>query len=261
MENSLKFRIQSNNNFIFNANYELGDDCQSSILKSIDNLLGFSNKTYISQIIDLSFVYIEPNNNIIYLNKKSENGYKLYSIKANSSNGQKLDFKTIFVKGDYIILNGGNIKYLCRIYNVINNNTIEIESIDNSNPIALYGNIFNNMYILISENIYNIENKDYIILKISEAKLLDSLNTSVNNSYTVIPLENDNKTIINTSSLPEHGITKYFNPPLGKFYWIDIEFLNYDGSPFDFRGQENMLMFVISQLNQPGKYNNILDTW
>ena len=261
MENSLKLRIQSNNNFIFNANYELGDNCQSSILKSIDNLLGFSNKTYISEVIDLSFVYVEPNNNIIYLNKKSENGYKLYSIKANSSNGQNLDFKTIFVKGDYIILQGGNIKYLCRIYNVINNNTIEIESIDNSNPIALYGNIFNNMYILISENIYNIENKDYIILKISEAKLLDSLNTSVNNSYTVIPLENDNKTIINTSSLPEHGITKYFNPPLGKFYWIDIEFLNYDGSPFDFRGQENMLMFVISQLNQPGKYNNILDTW
>ena len=47
---------------------------------------------------------------------------------------------------------------------------------------------------------------------------------------------------------------------MGKLFWLDIEFLNYDGSLFDFNGQENMLMFVVSQLNQPGKYNNILDT-
>ena len=98
-----------------------------------------------------------------------------------------------------------------------------------------------------------------MIIKISEAKVINSLTTSVNNSYTVIPLKNNDNTIINQSSLPEHGITKYFNPPLGKLFWLDIEFLNYDGSPFNFNGQENMLMFVISQLNQPGKYNNIID--
>jgi hypothetical protein len=42
--------------------------------------------------------------------------------------------------------------------------------------------------------------------------------------------------------------------------WIDIKFLNYDGSLFDFRGQENMLMFTVTMLNQPGKYNNYVDS-
>ena len=132
---------------------------------------------------------------------------------------------------------------------------------NNPLPLHLNGNLFSNIFVLNSPNIYNIENKDYIILKISGVKLLNSINQSTNNSYAVIPLKNNNNTIINQSTLPEHGITKYFNPPLGKLFWLDIEFLNYDGSSFDFQGQENMLMFVVGQLNQPGKYNNIIDTW
>ena len=155
-------------------------------------------------------------------------------------------------------LNTGNLKYSCRIYKILNDKSIEIESIDNSNPIALFGNIFNNINILYSQNIYNIENKPYVILKISEAKLLTSLSSSSHNAYTLIPLS-DKNTIINKGTLPEHGIIKYFNPPLGKLFWLDISFLNYDGSLFDFRGQENMLMFSVSQLNQPGRYNNSID--
>ncbi len=154
-------------------------------------------------------------------------------------------------------MNAGSLKYSCRVYKILNDKSIEIESIDNSNPIALFGNIFNNINILYSPSIYNIENKPYVILKISEAKVLTSLSAS-HNAYTLIPLL-DHNTIINKGTLPEHGIIKYFNPPLGKLFWLDITFLNYDGSLFDFRGQENMLMFDVSQLNQPGRYNNSID--
>lgn len=260
-KNTLKLRIQSNNlasdQFTFNINYENTSDANP--FSSIDKKLGFSNNVYRSEIVDLSYVYVNKNN-IVYLDN-SENDYKIYKIKATSVTNHNLDFKKIFVTGDYFILDGGNIKYSCRIYKILNENTIEIESLDNNNPIALFGNIFENISILYSSNIYNIEKDDYVILKISEAKLVNSLSTSVNNAYTVIPLYQNTSTIINQSTLPEHGITKYFNPPLGKFFWIDIEFLNYDGSLYDFRGQENMLMFVVSQLNQPGKYNNIIDKW
>ena len=41
---------------------------------------------------------------------------------------------------------------------------------------------------------------------------------------------------------------------------MDIEFLNPDGSLFEFRGQENMMLFTISMLNQPGKYNNYVNS-
>ena len=262
IDNSNKLRIESYNEFIYNLDYELNNDCNACPVKSIDKILGFNNTKYFSSVYDLSFIYVEKNN-IINLNKNSENDYKLYKIKASSSNHMKLDFKKIFYKGDYFKIKASPMEYLCRIYKISNENTIEIEMLEENNPLPLHlnGNIFGNIYILNSPNIYNIENKDYIILKISGVKLINSINQPTNNSYAVIPLKSNNNTIINQSTLPEHGVTKYFNPPLGKLFWLDIEFLNYDGSPFDFQGQENMLMFVVGQLNQPGKYNNILDTW
>ena len=260
--NNLKIRMQSNTEFIFNLDYEYNSDCNSCYVKSIDKLLGFENKKYFSTLVDLSYIHVDKND-ITNLNKNSENDYKLFKIKASSSSHIKLDFRNIFQIGDYFKIKASPMEYMCKIYKILNDNTIEIEMIDSNNPLPLYlkGNIFDNIHVLYSPKIYNIENKDYVVLKISEAKIVNSLTQAVNNSYTVIPLRNNNNTVINTASLPEHGITKYFNPPLGKFFWIDIEFLNYDGSLFDFNGQELMLMFVVSQLNQPGKYNNILDTW
>lgn len=259
-ENNLKMRIQSdnttNNNFVYNFNYEMNNECNTCPVNSIDQMIGFVNNTYISEIIDLSYVYV-PKNKIIYLNKSSDNDYKLYKITATSNTTKNLDFRNIFVEGDYFILNAGNLKYSCRIYKILNDKSIELESIDSNNPIALFGNIFNNISTLYSPNIYNIEKKPYVILQITDAKLLTSISAS-HNAYTLIPLTNDT-TIINQSTLPEHGVTKYFNPPLGKLFWLEIKFLNYDGSLFDFRGQENMLMFDVNQLNQPGRYNNTID--
>jgi len=259
-QNNLKLRMQSNGAFTFNLNYELNNDCNNCPVKSMDNLLGFVNKAYESETILLNHIFIEPNN-ITYLNKKSEEDYKVYKLKAISNTSEKLDFKKLFQVGDYINLKAGNIIYQIRIYKVLNNDTIEFESLDNNNPIALIGNVFDQMHILNSDNIYTLENKDYIIMKIKEAKVIVSSSTSVNNSYAVIPLQNSAYTVINSSTLPDVGVVKYFNPPLGKFFWIDIEFLNYDGSLFDFKGQEVSLLFVVAQLNQPGKYNNILETW
>ncbi len=258
--NDLKLRIQSNNEFIYNLDYEYNNDCNSCLVKNIDKLLGFENKKYFSTLVDLSYIHVDKND-ITNLNKNSENDYKLFKIKASSSSHIKLDFRNIFKIGDYFKIKASPMEYLCKIYKILNDNTIEIEMVDSNNSLPLYlnGNIFDNIHVLYSPKIYNIENKDYVVLKISEAKLVNSLTQSVNNSYTVIPLRNNNNTIINQSSLPEHGITKYFNPPLGKLFWLDIEFLNYDGSLFDFNGQELMLMFVVSQLNQPGKYNNFID--
>lgn len=260
-ENNLKFRIQSNcdnnNDFIYNINYQKDNEISTCNIKSVDKIIGFGTQTYISRIINLSHIYVEKNN-IIYQNKISENDYKIFKITAKSITNDLLDFRDIFIKGDYLILNAANFKYSCRIYNVFNDKTIEIESLDNNNPIALFGQIFNNISILYSPNTFNIENKSYVILKIAEAKVLTS-NNAANNAYSIIPLNDNKSTIINQSTLPSNGIIKYFNPPLGKLFWLDIEFLNYDGTLFDFKGQENLLIFSVGLLNQPGRYNNIID--
>jgi hypothetical protein len=162
---------------------------------------------------------------------------------------------------DYFILTDPltGTQYSCQVYEIKNDTTIVFEELNNMDPTNLYGNIFNNISILNSPNIYQLENNPYVILKIKDAQLLNSIG-SANNCFTVIPLLNLENTIVNQSTIPVHSVIKYYNPPLGKLLWLDIEFLNYDGSLFDFRGQENMLMFTITLLNQPGKYNNYIDS-
>ena len=93
----------------------------------------------------------------------------------------------------------------------------------------------------------------------TDGTLIEVINSSSSGSSSYEHVTDNKSTIINQSTLPSNGIIKYFNPPLGKLFWLDIEFLNYDGTLFDFKGQENLLIFSVGLLNQPGRYNNIID--
>jgi len=262
---NLKLRIQSNRatnqEFIYNLNYLLNDTCSPCRFNSIDKTIGFINKQFESSMVDLSYITVS-HGNITSLSMLSDQDYTLYKLVADSvSNGIEVDFTSLFYVNDYFILNDPTtgIQYSCQVYEIKNDNTIVFEELNNLNPTSLYGNIFSNISILYSPNIYQLENNPYVILKIKDAQLLNSIG-SANNGFTVIPLLNLENTIVNQSTIPVHSVIKYYNPPLGKLLWLDIEFLNYDGSLFDFRGQENMLMFTITALNQPGKYNNYIDS-
>jgi len=262
---NLKLRIQSNraNNqeFVYNLNYVLNDTCMPCKLNSIDKTIGFINKQYESTMIDLSYINVLPYN-ITNISATSNQDYNLYKLVAQKIyNGIEVDFTSIFYIDDYFILEDPitNDKFYCQIYEIKNDNTIVFEEMNNMDPTGISGNIFKNISILYSPNIYQIENKPYVILNVKGANILNSIGAA-NNCYTIIPLLNLENTIINQSTIPVHSVIKYFNPPQGKLLWVDIEFLNYDGTLFDFRGQENMLVFIVSMLNQPGKYNNYIDT-
>lgn len=262
---NLKLRIQSNRatnrEFVYNLNYLLNDSCSPCQLNSIDKTIGFINRQYESTMIDLSYIHVDLNN-ITDTGDRSDQDYILYKLKANKIyNGIEVDFTSIFYVNDYFILQDQTTgtKYSCQIYQIKNDNTIIFEELDNKDPTSLFGNIFNEISILYSPNIYQIENKPYVILGIGGASLLNSIG-GADGAFTLIPLLNLENTIVNQSTIPVHSVIKYFNPPQGKLLWIDIEFLNYNGSLFDFRGQENMLMFTVTMLNQPGKYNNYVDS-
>ena len=260
---NLKLRIQSNRsnnqNFIYNLNYVLNDSCLPCKLNSIDKTIGFINKQYESSMIDLSYIDVAS---ITSTSEVSDQEYPLYKLVANKVyNGIEVDFTKTFYVNDYFILEDRitHTKYSCQIYQIKNDNTIIIEEIDGKIiPVGLMGNIFNNMSILYSPNIFQIENKPYVILKIRDCQMLNSIGAA-NNGYTIIPLLNLESTIVNQATIPVHSVIKYFSVPLGKLLWLDVEFLNYDGSLFNFRGQENMMMFTVNMLNQPGKYNNYVN--
>jgi hypothetical protein len=262
---NLKLRIESNRatnqEFIYNLNYLLNDTCSPCKLNSIDKTIGFLNKQYESTMIDLSNVYVQLGN-ITDTSTSSNQDYKIYKLIANSIyNGIEVDFTSIFYIDDYFILNDPNSgnTFSCQIYKINNDTTIEFEVIEGGDPTSISGLIFQNISILYSPNIYQIENKPYVILKIRDATMINSIGAA-NNGYTIIPLLNLENTIVNQSTIPVHSVIKYYNPPMDKMMWIDVEFLNYDGSLFDFRGQENMMLFTVTMLNQPGKYNNYVDS-
>ena len=258
---NLKLRIESNrsNNqeFIYNFNYVLNDSCSPCKLNSVDKTIGFINQQYTSSMVDLSYINVAPGN-ITATGLVSNQEYTIYKLVATQNyGGVEVDFTSIFYVDDYFLLYDSTTMttYSCQIYQIKNDTTIYFEELDNNNPSAISGFIFKNISILYSPNIYQIENKPYVILKIREFKLLNSVGAA-NDGYTLIPLLNLENTIINASTIPVHGVIKYLNPPLGKLYWLDIEFVNFDGTLFNFRGQENLLMFTVNMLNQPGKYND-----
>jgi hypothetical protein len=262
---NLKLRIQSNRatdqEFVYNLNYLLNDTCSPCKLNSVDKTIGFFNKQFESTMIDLSYINVSENN-ITSLGTFSDQDYTLYKLVAdNVYKGIEVDFTSIFYVNDYFILQKPNssTKYYCQIYEIKNDTTIIFEELEGNNPTTLSGTIFNNISILYSPYIYQLENKPYVILKIRDAQILNSIGAA-NNAYTIIPLLNLENTIINQSTIPVHSVIKYYNPPLGKLLWMDIEFINYDGTLFDFRGQENMMMFTVTMLNQPGKYNNYVES-
>ncbi len=262
---NLKLRIESNRatdqEFIFNLNYLLKDTCSPCKLNSIDKTIGFLNKQYESTVIDLSNVNVQAGN-ITATGLKSDQNYDLYKLIADPIyNGVDVDFPATFYIDDYFILKDPitSNTYSCQIYEINNDTTIIFEVINGGDPTSISGLIFQNISILYSPNIFQIENKPYVILKIRDAKMLNSQGAA-NDAFTIIPLLNYENTIVNQATIPVHSVIKYYNPPIDKMYWMDIEFLNYDGSLFDFRGQENMMMFTVTLLNQPGKYNNYVDS-
>jgi hypothetical protein len=259
---NMKLRIQSNratnSEFIYNIKYNINDNCSPCKNKSIDRTIGFLNTIYTSEMIDLSYITITSITDTTTVSNQDYPIYKL--IAAQPSSGIEVDFTNTFYVNDYFQLydSSTTTTYSCQIYEIKNDNTILFEVLNGLNPSGLTGNLFNNISVLYSPNIFQIQVKPYVILKIRDFTNINS-NATANNSYTVIPLTGTDTTIINNATGPVHGIIKYFNPPLSRMPWMDIEFLNYDGSLFDFRGQENILLFTINMLNQPGKYNNYIN--
>jgi hypothetical protein len=166
-------------------------------LNSIDKTIGFINKQYESSMIDLSYINVLPGN-ITNISATSNQDYNLYKLVAQKIyNGIEVDFTSIFYIDDYFILEDPitNDKFYCQIYEIKNDNTIVFEEMNNIDPTSISGNIFKNISILYSPNIYQIENKPYVILNVKGANILNSIGAA-NNGYTIIPLlnlENDSR--------------------------------------------------------------------
>ncbi len=250
-------RIQSNRatdfDFVYNINHTTNTSCSPCKVNSCDFTIGFTNQTYYSQEVNLQFINVTA---ITSTGETSDQDYNIYKLVADNC-----DFTSIFYVDDYVILNdGAGNTYPIQIYQIKNDKTIFFEDLSGSavaTITALSGNIMQNMSVLISPNIYQLQIEPVIFLRIRDFQNFNSTSIGAENSYAILPLFQNffSNTVINSSTLPYGGITKFFNPPLDRIPFLDIEFVTSDGELFDFRGQENTLVFEFTCLNQPNKYN------
>jgi len=100
---------------------------------------------------------------------------------------------------------------------------------------------------------------DYLILEIGEARRLESSTDAVIDTFAIIPridAASTGRIVIHQGSLPNQREIKYFNPPV-RLQKIRFTFYNPDGTVVDFYGQDFMLDFSLTLLNQSGKYNTV----
>ena len=109
---------------------------------------------------------------------------------------------------------------------------------------------------ITAPNRYDLFYNRYLVLHIKELERLRSKETSVMDSFAILPLNDKSNSLINVdaSKYPTSKEIKYFTPPLGKLDRLTIQFLTYDGYEYDFNGLEHYLDLRINMLNQQGKY-------
>ena len=247
---------EKTSNILNNCNKMNIDDYFKSInFNSIDKTLGFYRKGYSSNINNNKSAcnIFDCSYNLILtgvIEKSPDTIYDLSYVEIITDASNNCDLRSKYNIGDYITINGN----VYQIINIKNNNTMDIIYINHTN-IPSNTNTIESDYSIYAENVFELECPGYVILDIPQFHLIESEISSIRDAFTIIPLNEKCKTIIdNTHS--ENKRKKYFNPPLARLSNIDIRFKRYDGSFYDFNGKNHMLALKISCLNQPGRYND-----
>lgn len=281
--NNNRIKIQSNRKFTFNLDYTLNNRYQKKYTASgfqryncdqgdinnyydsikyysIDKTLGFDRKMHTAEnkYLPMNYNCIDNQNNFILEDitatstgasvGTSDNGYVMYDITLTSDE----DAREIYSVGDYIEFQTGQIY---RIVNIINKNTIKVEDFKSIGAPPFSITILP-YYAIYAESVFDIECPQYVILDIPEFHYLKSKETSINESFAIIPFRPGCKTTIDSAHVSLDKEIKYFNPPLARLTSLRIKFLRYDGTLYDFMGRNHVFALKITTLNQPGKYNN-----
>ena len=106
--------------------------------------------------------------------------------------------------------------------------------------------------------VFNLRPNNYIILRIKGWERVDSNRDSVQNSFCILPLDtrlNNFMLSNNCDQLDNEVYQKDFNPPMGTLDRVNLEILNANGQPYNFRGRNFVLVFEITSLSRYSNYH------
>ena len=105
------------------------------------------------------------------------------------------------------------------------------------------------------DNQYNLNGPTYILLKIHNLDNLNGVqNKSINKSFSKIILDTEQSEYKFFKSQSDYISRKDFSPPLSKLAQLNISFVNYDNTFYDFGNLEHCLYFKVVTLNQNQGY-------
>lgn len=220
---------------------------------------------------------IENYNGYVINGINNINNPLIFTVKTVTTQNNNFISKNNIKKGIYILLeekleNSQTYYQRFKIKNIINDYTFEIYDPNNSEtghnaPLIPPGNpdIDGGIYTFTDSSLFSgyVQSpfrKDfsldrYVILKIRYAHKIDSENSASQNSFAIIPFS----FIIDMAKTDDYSDSLWlrsFNPPLPKLAELSFQFLNYNGSTYNFQGQEVTMQFVIETLNQSIKYGS-----
>jgi hypothetical protein len=159
--------------------------------------------------------------------------------------GYQTSFVEKLVEGDWLYIKGiyDNQKYRTRVVRILSDTRIEVDrDLNVAISLCWVGRIE-------APWVSNLNPDPYIILKLKGIDTIASTNNNVNRCFMYIPTRKYNFAIRdNLTSI------KYFNPIVGRLSKLQITFLNYDGSLYDFNGLNHVLVFQVNRFKQNINY-------
>lgn len=105
-----------------------------------------------------------------------------------------------------------------------------------------------------SQNQYNLNGPTYVLLHINELNNLDGIQSSIKNAFAKIPLDTNQNEYKFFKESNDYIVITEFNPPLARLAELNIRFLNYDNTDYDFGGLDHTFLLKIRRLNQSQGY-------
>ena len=131
-------------------------------------------------------------------------GYALYKFMI----VEDIDAREYFSPGDYLDIGGSTF----RIKQIENKETVIIELFLSPTP-PNNGDSITPYFAIYSDRAFDLGCPEYIILDIPQFHYLKGREPSIAESYAIIPLNEQCKTIVNSGHISLDKEIKYFNPP------------------------------------------------
>lgn len=171
-----------------------------------------------------------------------------------TSDGEKITgtgtcFLSSVKKGDvlYICTLNDNTKHTVTVDQTVESDTV-LQLASGADP---FGQAYAWVGRISFPWVRNLQPDCYTVMRIRQCATLKSFTPALDRAFYMIPkTESDYKTI--RGLLP----IKFFSPILGRLNELTIEFLNTDGTPYDFMGQNHILLFRIERYRQNINYGD-----